>query len=214
MIEAMPTGTARQAARAARARWLFTALYVGGLRVSALCLTGMHAFFCRRSADGKERWWLEVIGKGGKTRLVPATDELMGELMRYRKAHGLRPLPASGEDLPLLLPLIGELKKPMGRSAVHEIVKAVVRDTAQRLRLRGAEFEAAAAHIERASTHWMRHTAGTHQSGQMDIKNVRDNLGHSNIATTNIYLHAEDDARHDATSAGHRVSWNVGESAS
>ena len=108
----------------------------------------------------------------------------------------------------------GVISQPDAARIRNEIVKAVVRDTAQRLRLRGAEFEAAAAHIERASTHWMRHTAGTHQSEQMDIKNVRDNLGHSNIATTMIYLHAEDDARHDATSAGHRVSWNVGESAS
>jgi integrase/recombinase XerD len=36
---------------------------------------------------------------------------------------------------------------------------------------------------------------------------VRDNLGHANISTTSIYLHAEDDARHDATAAVHRVDW-------
>jgi site-specific recombinase XerD len=206
-IEQMPIDTARAAAHAARCRWLFSLLYIGGLRVSEACLTRMSGFFCRRSADAKERWWLEVTGKGDKTRLVPATDELMAELIRYRKANDLRPLPGDAEATPLLLPLIG-LAKPMARSAVHEIVKDVVCDAAQRLRRQGAEFEAAAAHIEQASTHWMRHTAGTHQSNSVDLKIVRDNLGHANIATTNAYVHSEDDARHDATSARHRVNWH------
>jgi len=99
----------------------------------------MGSFFCRRSADGKERWWLEVTGKGGKTRLVPATEELMAELMRYRKTHGLKPLPVDSEDTPLLLPVIGATK-PMARSAVHQIVKTVMREMAQRLRQQGPEF--------------------------------------------------------------------------
>jgi site-specific recombinase XerD len=95
----------------------------------------------------------------------------------------------------------------MARSAVHELVKEVFRETAARLRQQGPEHEAAAAHIEQASAHWLRHTAGTHQSDSMDLKAVRDNLGHANIATTNIYLHTEDDARHDLTSSAHRIRW-------
>ena len=138
---------------------------------------------------------------------MPATDELMAELVRYRNVLKLRPLPHEGEETPLLVPLIGGIK-PMARSAVHELVKEVVRRTAQRLRAKGGDYEAAAAHIEKASTHWMRHTAGTHQSERIDLKVVRDNLGHANIATTSIYVHSEDDARHDATMA-HRVGWSV-----
>lgn len=207
-IEAMPTSTAREAAHAARARWLFSLLYIGGLRVSEVCGTSMGNFFARRSADAKERWWLEVTGKGDKTRLVPATDELMGELLRYRKALGLKPLPVEGDGLPVLLPLIGP-PSPLARSAVHEIVKDVVRQTAARLRARGPECEAAAAHIEKASTHWLRHTAGSHQSDRLDLKNVRDNLGHENISTTSVYVHTADDTRHDATSVVHRVDWRT-----
>lgn len=207
-IEAMSTSTAREAAHAARCRWLFSLLYIGGLRVSEVCGTSMGNFFARRGADGKERWWLEVTGKGEKTRLVPATDELMGELIRYRKALGLKPLPVEGDGLPVLLPLIGP-PTPLARSAVHEIVKDVVRQTAARLRARDPECEAAAAHIEKASTHWLRHTAGSHQSDRMDLKNVRDNLGHQNIATTSVYVHTADDTRHDATSVVHRVDWRT-----
>jgi integrase len=205
-IEALPANTPRLAKQAARYRWLFSLLYIGGLRISEVCTNCMGDFYWRRGADGRERWWLAVSGKGEKTRAVPATDELLSELMRYRKANDLAALPREGESLALLLPLIGS-SRPMARSAVHELVKEVFRETAARLRQQGPEHEAAAAHIEQASAHWLRHTAGTHQSDSMDLKAVRDNLGHANIATTNIYLHTEDDARHDLTSSAHRIRW-------
>lgn len=207
-IEAMPTTSERDRRHASRCRWLFSLLYIGGLRVSEICETTMGGFFSRRGTDGRERWWLEITGKGSKTRLVPATGELMAELMRYRKVFGLSPLPPEGDTMPLVVPLIGP-PKPMARSAIHEIVKAVTRESAARLRSKGPEFEAAAAHIEQASTHWMRHTAGSHLSEKADLKVVRDNLGHANISTTSIYLHSEDDARHDATTAAHRVGWHA-----
>ena len=207
-IETMPTTTEREAAHAVRVRWLFSLLYVGALRVSEICDTPMAGFFARRSAHGIERWWLEVTGKGAKTRLVPVTAELLAELIRYRRAQGLHLLPQQGEDTPLVLPLIRP-KQAMARSAIHEIVKVVMRATAQRLRARGDEFEAAAMHIAQASTHWLRHTAGSHLSEHADLKVVRDNLGHSNINTTSIYLHTEDDARHDCTEQAHRVGWRA-----
>jgi len=206
-IEAMPVGSDRERAHAGRARWLFTLLYIGGLRATEVCDATMGGVFCRRASDGKERWWLEISGKGDKTRLIPATAELMEELMRYRRARGLTPLPSHDEATPLLLPVIGP-PQPMARTAVHEIVKSVMRATAERLRRRGDfDAQAAAAHIEQASTHWMRHTAGSHLSDEVDLKIVRDNLGHSNIATTSGYVHAEDDVRHDVTSQAHRARW-------
>lgn len=208
-IESMPTGTERERAQTGRLRWLFSLLYIGGLRVTEVCDSTMSGFFCRRGADGKERWWLEVLGKGDKARLVPATAELMGELMQYRRSRGLSPLATYDETTPLLLPIIGPVKQ-MARTAVHEMVKAVMRRTAERLRDSDEpDAVAAAAHIEQASTHWMRHTAGTHQSDSVDLKVVRDNLGHANIATTNTYLHSEDDARHDATSGAHHAGWTI-----
>ncbi|MDA8521002.1 tyrosine-type recombinase/integrase [Acidovorax sp. NCPPB 4044] len=206
-IESLPTTTPRLALQAARYRWLFSLLYIGGLRISEVCNNSMGDFYWRKGADGRERWWLEVRGKGEKTRVIPATDELVAELMRYRKANNLSPLPREGDALALLLPLIGGARS-MGRSGVHELVKDIFRETAARLRALGPDHEAAAAHVEQASAHWMRHTAGTHQSSSMDLKAVRDNLGHSNIATTSVYLHTEDDARHDQTSSAHRIGWS------
>ncbi|AGW95769.1 hypothetical protein N234_37530 [Ralstonia pickettii DTP0602] len=63
-VEAMPVGTVRERLHAARCRWVLTALYLGGLRASEVASTPMGAFFCRRDAQGIERWWLEVTGKG------------------------------------------------------------------------------------------------------------------------------------------------------
>lgn len=211
-IEAMPVDTPRQALHAARHRWLFSLLYLGGLRVSEICGNGMGDFHARRGSDGQLRWWLSVRGKGGKTRAIPASDELMAELARYRQANALPRLPREGEDRPLLLPVIGspatlQGARPLGRSSVHALVKEVARQTASRLRACGPQHESAARHIEQASAHWLRHTAGTHQSDGLDLKMVRDNLGHTNIATTSIYLHTEDDARHDQTSRAHRIGW-------
>ena len=42
---------------------------------------------------------------------------------------------------------------------------------------------------------------------QVDLRFVRDNLGHASLATTSVYLHSEDDARHQATQAHHRIGW-------
>ena len=75
-IEALPTSTDRKRLHAARCRWLCTALYLGGLRAAEVPGSTMGAFFSRRDVQGTERWWLEVIGKGTKSRLLPATDEL------------------------------------------------------------------------------------------------------------------------------------------
>jgi integrase/recombinase XerD len=207
-IENMPQASEREVLHAARCRWLFSLLYIGGLRVSEVCQCTMGSFFSQRGTDVLERWWLEVHGKGGKNRLVPATSELMYELSRYRQAHQLSPLPMERDTTPLIMPLIAPMQ-PMARSAIHEIVKAVMRASAEQLRSKGPQYEAAAAHLAQASTHWMRHTAGSHLSEKADLKVVRDNLGHSNISTTSIYLHSEDDARHDATSALHRVGWGT-----
>ena len=206
-IQDMPTNTERERAHAARCRWLFSLLYIGGLRISEVTSGSMGGFYNQRDRAGVERWWLAITGKGDKARTVPVTAELMAELMTYRKANGLSALPVSREERPLVLPIIGK-EKPLARSAVHEIVKGVMRATADRLRARGNDWEAAAAQIEAASTHWLRHTAGTHMTDAgLDVKAVRDNFGHATISTTSIYVHSEDDARHDATQAAHKIGW-------
>ncbi len=206
-IESMPRETNREREHYQRVRWLFSLLYITGMRVSEVTQNTMGGFFSRKDKNSESRWWLEITGKGDKTRIVPATNELMLELGRYRREMGLSLNPIEGESTPLLLP-IGGKQRAMTRSALHLILKQIFNLTAKRLQERGPDFIAQAARLEAASAHWMRHTAGSNMtSGDMDIRHVRDNLGHESIATTNNYLHSEDDKRHQDTEEHHRLDW-------
>lgn len=206
-IEAMPRETDREREHYFRARWLFSLLYICGLRISEVTENTMGEFFCRRDNDGEERWWLEITGKGDKTRIVPATNELMVELTRYRRENGLTPFPHPREATPLLLP-IGGKQRPLTRSAVHLIVKEVFERAAKRIEKRGSDVASRAQLLRAGSAHWLRHTAGSNMAaGEMDLRHVRDNLGHESISTTSKYLHSEDDQRHKETESKHRLGW-------
>lgn len=135
----------------------------------------------------------------------------MVELARYRREKGLSPLPTDAEEIPLLLP-IGTQQRQMTRGAVHALIKEVFLNTARRLRSRGSDLEPVASRIKRASTHWLRHTAGSHMANnQVDLRHVRDNLGHESITTTSGYLHSSDTARHRETEERHKINWQLGE---
>jgi integrase/recombinase XerD len=205
-IDAMPIETPRERAHATRARWLFALLYIGSVRISEVCSARMGNFHILMGSDGKQRWWLDVTGKGGKARSIPVTDELLIELQTYRISLGLKPLPSPGDATPAIVPLIG-VPTQMVRQAVYEIVKEIVRAAAARMRAMGPEHEAAATHIESSSPHWMRHTAASHLGSKVDVITLRDNMGHESIATSNIYMHTEDEKRHDKTNAAHRLDW-------
>ncbi|BEU28431.1 tyrosine-type recombinase/integrase [Paraburkholderia sp. 22B1P] len=230
-IASMPQDTARERARYHRARWLFTLLYLGGLRIAEVSGNTMGQFFVRRDADGTMRWWLTVHGKGDKERLVPATRELMTELSRYRQSLGMTALPSPHEATPLLLPIGSTADErvtnaarctggrtsdgshmappqPLTRAAVHTIVKEVFARAAGRLHERGSEYAARADLLEKASAHWLRHTAGSHMADrQVDLRHVRDNFGHASLTTTSIYLHVDEDRRHQETDEKHRIDW-------
>jgi len=207
-IDLMPKETDRERERYYRMRWLFSLLYLCGPRISEVVTNSMGGFFSRRDKDGETRWWLEINGKGDKDRIVPATNELMVELARYRREKGLPPFPLLTEDIPLFLP-IGTKQRHMTRGAVHALVKSVFENTAQRLKSRRDEFnDALANQVEHASAHWLRHTAGSHMANHdVDLRHVRNNLGHESISTTSLYLHSSDDMRHRETEEKHKINW-------
>ncbi|MGF6852839.1 tyrosine-type recombinase/integrase [Paraburkholderia sp. CI3] len=206
-IQGMPTRTGREREHHARVRWLFTLLYLGGLRITEVGTNTMGRFFRRPDDRGKDCWWLEVMGKGNRERLVPATAEMMMELGTYRRTRGLPALPSPGEDTPLVLP-IGQSLKPLTRAALHRIVKDVFGGAAEALRARGDDHAQRADRLKQASAHWLRHSAGSHMADQqLDLRLVRDNLGHASLTTTSQYLHLDDDRRHRETDEKHRIDW-------
>ena len=216
-VAAMPADTPSQQREKARARWLTTLFYLMGLRISEVAAGVMGNFVREIGADGTPRWWLEVIGKGLKYRRIPVSAELLAELTRYRQSEGLAQLPARGEVTPLLLPFRRRAGSTAGdgvnRKTVHNAIKAVFERAADwvvaKNEAAGGESVEHATHLCAASAHWLRHTAASHMlDSQMDLRTVRDNLGHDSINTTSQYAHEEDDRRHDETTQSHRMNWN------
>ncbi|WP_134143076.1 tyrosine-type recombinase/integrase [Paraburkholderia sp. BL6665CI2N2] len=207
-VQQLPQETEAQRAYYARCRWLTTLFYLQGMRISEVAGGQMGSFFRRLGPDGRDQWWLETLGKGDKERIVPVSIELIQELRSYRTSHGLSALPVRSEDTPLIIPFKGR-KRCLSRSAVHDAIKGVFSGAALWLRSRGPEFADRADELERASAHWLRHTAGSHQAdGGVDLRTIRDNLGHVSLNTTSLYLHTEDDERHRETVDRHRMNWS------
>ncbi|WP_052409453.1 tyrosine-type recombinase/integrase [Paraburkholderia oxyphila] len=211
-IAAMPEEEPSQCREKARARWLITLFYLMGMRLSEVAAGTMANFLRELGADGTPRWWLEVVGKGLKYRRIPVSEELLAELVRYRRAHGLEPLPKRSEVTPLLLPFRRRKGNASGegvdRKTVHNAIKTVFAKAADWTEARGGESVEHADHIRQASAHWLRHTAASHMlDNDLDLRTVRDNLGHDSINTTSRYAHEEDDRRHDETTQGHRMNW-------
>ncbi|OBI11340.1 recombinase XerC [Mycobacterium sp. E2327] len=149
---------------ALRDRLIVEMLYATGIRVSELCgldVDDVHA------GDRLVR----VLGKGNKQRTVPfgapAADALDAWL-----ADG-RPALATAESGPaLLLGARGRrLDVRQARTVVHQTVAAV--DGAPDM-----------------GPHGLRHSAATHLlEGGADLRVVQELLGHSSLATTQLYTH-------------------------
>lgn len=191
-VEAWPQATARERQHYERSRWVMRFLYHTALRASEAAHAKAADLFQRRG-----RWWLHVVGKGGAEGEVPVSDALMTEFGRYRTFHGLPPVPAPGELSPAILSVAGDVQRHLTPTAVYLIAKAVFRRAAAALE---TSDPASAATLARASTHWLRHSAASHQADAgTDIRFIQRNLRHASIETTGLYLHAEDDRRHAHT---------------
>ena len=92
---------------------------------------------------------------------------------------------------------------------MHQVVKSVFEQAAQSLESREPDLAPRVERLRAASAHWLRHTAGSRMADEdVDLRHVRDTFGHASISTTNIYLHAEDNRRHQAIEAAHRLGWD------
>lgn len=191
LVDDWPRSTERECQRYERARWVLRFLYETALRVSEAAAACEGDFQRVRG-----RWWLRVIGKGGVEGDIPVSDGLMVDFARYRGFHGLQTVPIDHGKTPAILGIAGRACV-LTPTAIYQLVKGIFGRVADTLK---PEDDAKAARVRRASTHWLRHTAATHQAeGGTPIHHIQQNLRHSSIGTTSIYLHAEEDARHAST---------------
>ncbi len=146
------------------------------------------------------QYWITVIGKGQKQRQVPiplTTYLLLVETYLALTGYSLR---RPGGDYPLIPPLRGSEKTPLTPLAIHKVLKECFSLAADALT---EQHPDAADKLRKASTHWLRHSHGSAAAERnIPLVMIRDNLGHSSIATTSHYLHADQDARHEAFANG------------
>lgn len=201
-VEQWPQASGRDRQRYERARWTLRFLHETALRASEAAQACESDVFHRRGC-----WWLHVTGKGGAEGDVPISDALMADFARYRAFHGLPGVPASDSPRPLILGIAGR-EVPLTATAVYLVVKDALKRVADVL---APTDSARATRLRQASTHWLRHTAATHQAEAGNpVHHIQHNLRHSSIATTSIYLHAEEDARHASTTRA-RATFSEGE---
>ncbi len=149
---------------ALRDRLIVELLYATGIRVSELCGLDLD------DVDTRYRL-VRVLGKGDKQRTVPfglpAADALEAWL-----ADGRPALASAGSGPALLLGARGRrLDVRQARTVVHQTVAAV--DGAPDM-----------------GPHGLRHSAATHLlEGGADLRVVQELLGHSSLATTQLYTH-------------------------
>jgi len=184
-----PQETPKQLNHYQRNRFLFHLLYLMAPRVSEVSSHSMNSFRLYRG-----QWWWFVLGKGEKQGKIPASDEMLSALMQYREHLGLTALPEENDTSPLLRSISGG--KGISANMVYRQVKSVVKDAAEDIRL---EHPIQASILDKASTHWFRHTSVTHgDDAGIELKYLTRSARHEKIETTAIYQHAEDDKWHQA----------------
>lgn len=188
-LSSQATDTPKQMNHFQRNRFLFHLLYLMAPRVSEVSSHSMNSFRLYRG-----QWWWFVLGKGEKQGKIPASDEMLAALMQYREHLGLTPLPPEDDQSPLLRSISGG--KGISANMVYRQVKSVVKEAAETIRL---NHPIQASVLEKASTHWFRHTSVTHgDDAGIDLKYLTRSARHEKIETTAIYQHAEDDLWHKA----------------
>ncbi len=140
-------------------------------------------------------WWFHVTGKGNKDRTIVVSNEMLDALRRYRKSLGLTPLPAVNEKTPLV-----RKTKGLGPITSTRQVRRIVQDCfdAAFERMKAQGFEEDAYDLRTATVHWLRHTGISEDVKIRPREHVRDDAGHSTMATTDRYIESDRRERHQS----------------
>lgn len=133
-----------------------------------------------------------IIGKGNKERTVYLTNncrDLLDQYIVIRNKYI--------KDLEIDALFISTRKKRISKRAVQSTIDKY---------LKKAGFDTSV-----YSTHKLRHTAATlmYKYGSVDIRALKDILGHENISTTQIYTHLDDEDLKNAVNKNPLSNLNI-----
>ena len=147
-----------------RDKAMLYALYATGMRISELISLNMHNIDLVRGS-------VQVIGKGGKERMIPLTDDAIKFIKIYIKEA--REILNKGKDHNNLF--LSTHGKQISRHSFWHRIKAYLK----RVNI-----------SKDVHPHTLRHAFATHMlNNGADLRSVQLLLGHSDLATTQIYTH-------------------------
>ncbi len=148
-----------------------------GMRLSELCGINLGDI---RSDDT-----LRLLGKGNKERIVYLNEACREAIKAYMAVRPNDSIIATDRNALF----ISRNRRRISNKTVQHIVKTYL----EKANLGGQGL----------STHKLRHTAATlmYQHGNVDIRVLKDILGHSNLGTTQIYTHISDNQIKNAIDA-------------
>lgn len=142
-------------------RMIFLLFYQTGMRLSEL-------INLREEDVNTSGLSLKVLGKGNKERVIPMSIELADSIAAYTKAK--KDIAPDSDAL-----LVTEKGKKLSPRSVYERVRSILQLVTT---------------IEKKSPHILRHSFATHLANAgADLNAVKELLGHSSLAATQVYTH-------------------------
>ncbi len=161
----------------ARDQAIVEVLYASGIRVSELC--GLDV----ADLDG-QRGLLRVLGKGGKQRTVPLGTPALRALGTWLVHRSRLAGPGAARAM-----FVGDRGGRIDPRVVRRLVHRAL---------------AAAPGAPDLGPHGLRHAMATHLlEGGADLRSVQEMLGHSSLATTQLYTHVSGDRLRKAYQQAH-----------
>ncbi len=144
-------------------RLLLQIFYQTGMRLSEL-------INLKESQIDKSNSNIKVLGKGNKERIIPVNNELLKDVFSY-----INDKKSKVQNSDTFYLLISEKGKKLQPKYVYNTVK---------------EYLGYVTTNERKSPHILRHSFATHLTNNgADINAIKELLGHSSLAATQIYTH-------------------------
>jgi len=113
---------------------------------------------------------IKVLGKRNKERVIPLTIEVANLVQKYLRLREVEHMSVANDFL-----LLTDKGKPLYEAFVYRKVK---------------KYLSAATSLEKNSPHILRHTFATHLlNNGADLNAVKELLGHSSLAATQVYTH-------------------------